>query len=536
MANAPPTALISVSNKVGLVELGQALAGHGFRILSTGGSAACLREAGVPVTEVSEHTQFPEIMAGRVKTLHPKIHGGILARRGEDDAVMSEHGIEGIDWVVVNLYPFAETTKDPHCTLADAIEQIDIGGPSMVRSAAKNHQHVTVVCDPDDYPMLIETLPAGPDQTTRQRLAVKAFAHTAAYDSQISQWLSTHTQADMGQTTMGSDLPPTLSIDLDQTQTLRYGENPHQQAGLYAYQGDGEPQGVAGGQLLQGKPLSFNNLLDADAAWSALQTIAQSTPKKQAPEAVACVVVKHTNPCGAAVAASADEAWDKALACDPTSAFGGIVAFSAPIDAVVAAQLVERFLEVILAPTISEDALAIFAQKPNLRVLAMPSAEANTHAHHRLDLRPIEGGMLVQTADVGPANTQDWTVVSQRQPTDQEMIDLTFAWAVVRSTRSNAIVYAKQGRTLGLGVGQMSRIDSARFGVMKSQAAGHSLMGAAMASEAFFPFADSIEAAAEVGISCIIQPGGSMRDQEVIAACDKANIAMVFTHQRHFKH
>ena len=536
MVNTPPTALISVSNKVGLVELGQALAHHGFRILSTGGSADCLMAAGVPVTYVSDHTQFPEIMGGRVKTLHPKIHGGILARRGEDEAVMSEHGIEGIDWVVVNLYPFVETTQDPNCTLTSAIEQIDIGGPSMVRSAAKNHEHVTVVCDPDDYAMLIETLPTGPDQMTRQRLAVKAFAHTAAYDGEISRWLSAQTEAKDSQTTSTPDLPTNITIALDQKQTLRYGENPHQHAGLYAYRDDHQPKGVVAGQLLQGKPLSFNNLLDADAAWSALQTIVQSTTQDKAAHTVACVVVKHTNPCGAAVATSADEAWDKALACDPTSAFGGIVAFSTPIDAAVASSLVGRFLEVVLAPSIGDDALAIFAQKPNLRVLAMPSLDRTTRPHHRLDLRPIEGGVLVQTADVGPANSHDWTVVSQRQPTDQEMIDLAFAWAVVRTTRSNAIVYAKQGQTLGLGVGQMSRIDSARFGVIKSQEAGLSLTGAAMASEAFFPFADSIEAAAQVGISCIIQPGGSMRDSEVIRACDDANMAMVFTHQRHFKH
>lgn len=515
-----PTALISVSDKTGLVELGQALVQHGFRILSTGGSADQLIEAGIAVTKVSEHTGFPEIMGGRVKTLHPKIHGGILARRDTDQSVMADHGIDGIDLVVVNLYPFVEAIKDPNLSLQAAIEQIDIGGPAMIRSAAKNHPDVCVLSDPADYGDFLATLPEGPDLVQRQALAVKAFAHTAHYDGEISQWLSQKT------TETASVLPPKLSLSLDQSQALRYGENPHQAAGLYVSRDQGGPSGVAGGQLVQGKALSFNNLLDADAAWSALQLVAATDPSQSS-----CVIVKHTNPCGVAMGTTALEAWGKALSCDPTSAFGGIVALSEPIDVPVAQQLVGRFLEVVMAPGITDEAKALMSSKPNLRVLIVSTSQPP-----KWDLRAIDGGFLVQQADLGAFDANDLSVVTTRAPSPEEIKDMLFAWAVVRSVRSNAIVYAKHGQTLGLGVGQMSRIDSARFGVLKSQDAGLALDGAAMASEAFFPFADSIEAAASVGVRCIIQPGGSVRDEEVIAACNDADIAMAFTHRRHFKH
>lgn len=515
-----PTALISVSDKTGLVELGTALVQHGFRILSTGGSADQLAAAGVAVTKVSEHTHFPEIMGGRVKTLHPKIHGGILGRRDTDQAVMAEHGIDGIDLVVVNLYPFIEAIKDPSLSLSAAIEQIDIGGPAMIRSAAKNHQDVCVLSDPADYDEFLTTLPQGPDLAQRQAWAVKAFAHTARYDGEISQWLSQNTGEAEGV------LPTKLNLSLDQVQSLRYGENPHQAAGLYVTRGQAEPSGVAGGQLIQGKALSFNNLLDADAAWSALKWVAATHPSQPS-----CVVVKHTNPCGVAMGATPSEAWEKALACDPTSAFGGIVAVSAPIDVELAEQLASRFLEVVMAPAISDEAKAVLGKKPNLRVLIVQAPNPP-----RWDIRAIDGGFLVQEPDEAPFDQSQLSVVTERAPSAEEINDLLFAWAVVRSVRSNAIVYAKHGQTLGLGVGQMSRIDSARFGVLKSQEAGLSLEGAAMASEAFFPFADSIEAAAAVGVRCIIQPGGSVRDNEVITACNEAGIAMALTGRRHFKH
>ncbi len=515
-----PTALISVSDKTGLVEMGQALVSHGFRILSTGGSAEQLMQAGIAVTKVSDHTGFPEIMGGRVKTLHPKIHGGILARRDTDQAVMAEHEIDGIDLVVVNLYPFIDAIKDPSLSLASAIEQIDIGGPAMIRSAAKNHQDVCVLTDPADYSDFLATLPDGPDLAQRQQFAVKAFAHTARYDGEIAQWLSQKTAES------APVLPPKLTLSLDQSQALRYGENPHQAAGLYVARGQDVPSGVAGGEVVQGKALSFNNLLDADAAWSALKLV-EATNKTQS----SCVIVKHTNPCGVAMGTTALEAWEKALACDPTSAFGGIVALSDPIDVPIAQQLVGRFLEVVMAPGISDEAKAVMASKPNLRVLIVQTPDPSAW-----DVRAIDGGFLVQQPDVGAFDADELSVVTARAPSPEEINDMLFAWAVVRSVRSNAIVYAKHGQTLGLGVGQMSRIDSARFGVIKSQDAGLSLEGAAMASEAFFPFADSIEAAAKVGVRAIIQPGGSVRDEEVIAACNEADIAMALTHRRHFKH
>ncbi len=508
------SALLSVSDKTGLIELGQALAAAGWQLLSTGGTARALREAGIEVTAVSDHTGYPEIMGGRVKTLHPTIHGGILGRNGIDEAVMAEQGIAPIDLVVVNLYPFAETIARPDCSPEEAIEQIDIGGPAMLRAAAKNHADRCVLCDPADYDGLVAGLPELPSPAERRRLAIRAFAHTAHYDGQISQYLASVSE--------NTPSPSVLNLGLDLIAPLRYGENPHQAAGLYRSRGVAD-RGLAGTTPVQGKPLSYNNLLDADAALRAVRAFGQQP---------ACVIVKHTNPCGAAVGDNLRGAWDKALACDPTSAFGGIVAFSQALDADLAEALTERFMEVIIAPEISAEARAVLARKKNLRVLCPESDGAEA-----MEIKAIDGGWLVQQPD--PPASEDragFEVVSQRAPNDAEMADLVFAWSVVAAVRSNAIVYARDGATLGIGAGQMSRIDSARFGALKAGEAGLSLEGAAMASDAFFPFADSIESAAENGVRAVIQPGGSMRDQEVIEACDHHGIAMVFTGRRHFRH
>lgn len=508
-----PTALISVSNKSGVCDLGLALIQAGWRILSTGGTAQALRESGIEVTEVSSFTGFPEIMGGRVKTLQPKIHGGILARRGEDEAVMSEHCIEAIDLVVVNLYPFAETVARPDCSLEEAVEQIDIGGPAMLRAAAKNHPHVTLLVDPADYPNVIASLPRQPSLDTRRRLAMKGFAQTAAYDGQISQYLAGQLDDE--------PLPATLHLALERTHALRYGENPHQAAAVYRH-GQQSKAGLAGTEPLQGKALSYNNLLDADAAWSGLKLLGDDQP--------ACVIVKHTNPCGVATADRVETAWQNALACDPVSAFGGIVAINRPLDLELAEALTERFLEVVIAPEVTDHARAVLAEKKNLRVL-LP----NPAVDHELEIKAIDGGWLVQEPDRVRAELTLKTV-TKRAPDPTELSDLKVAWAVVRMVRSNAIVYAKNGATVGIGAGQMSRVDAARIGALKSEDAGLSLSGAAMASDAFFPFADSIETAAKQGVRCVIQPGGSMRDQEVIDACDAHDIAMVMTGQRHFRH
>ena len=506
-------ALLSVSDKTGIVELAQALSQHGWKLLSTGGTARALRESGLAVTEVSEHTGFPEILGGRVKTLHPAIHGGILARRGTDEAVMAEQGMAAIDLVVVNLYPFSQTVARPDCSMDEAIEQIDIGGPAMVRAAAKNHAAVTIVCDPADYPALIAELPELPSTDQRRALAVKAFAHTAAYDGQVSQYLAAAASDD--------PLPGVINIHLDRVESLRYGENPHQAAGLYR-QRNQPIAGLAGARLVQGKALSYNNLLDADAALTGVRLLG---------EQAGCVIIKHSNPCGAATGTDLGEAWEKALACDPTSAFGGIVAFNRELDEDLATRLTSRFLEVIVAPAVSEAARAALAAKPNLRVLV--PAESSKAS---LSVRAIEGGWLVQQADDMASLESNFQVVTRRQPDVQEMADLRFAWAMVKLVRSNAIVYARQGATLGIGAGQMSRVDSARIAALKAEDAGLSLQGAAMASDAFFPFADGIETAAERGIRAVIQPGGSMRDKEVIAACNDHDMAMVVTGRRHFRH
>ena len=512
--NPRKTALLSVSDKTGIIDLAEALIARGWQLLSTGGTARAIQTAGLPVTEVSAHTGFPEIMDGRVKTLHPRIHGGLLGRLASDAAVMAEQGMDAIDLLAVNLYPFADTVARPDCRLADAIEQIDIGGPALLRAAAKNHERVSVLCDPGDYPDLIASLPAGLDLPRRRALAVKAFAHTAAYDGQISQWLSAQTGS--------AALPAILNLNLECVHELRYGENPHQAAGLYRARGSAL-QGLAGARPLQGKALSYNNLLDADAAWQAVRGLGGEQP--------ACVIVKHGNPCGAAWAGTLAEAYHSALACDPTSAFGGIVALNRELDETLAAAISTRFIEVLVAPAVSASALAVLAGKPNLRVI-VPNAAAETG----LELRAIDGGWLVQQADQPAADESEWTVPTQRAPSAAEQADLRFAWAVVQWVRSNAIVYARQGATLGIGAGQMSRVDSARIGAWKAGEAGLDLQGSVMASDAFFPFPDSIETAAERGIRAVIQPGGSIRDEDIVAACDRHGMAMILTGRRHFRH
>lgn len=513
----PRRALISVSDKRGLIELGQALTEHGIELLSTGGSAAALRNAGIEVTEVSEHTGFPEVMGGRVKTLHPRIHGGILARPGLDDEAAAAHDLPPIDLVIVNLYPFADTVADPGCTLEQAIEQIDIGGPAMLRAAAKNHARVSVLCDPEDYAGLIESLPNAPDLERRREYAIKAFAHTAQYDGQISQWLSQR----LSQQASGDALPDRISLNLDRTQTLRYGENPHQPAGLYVPRGQ-QLSGLAGAEQVQGKALSYNNLLDADAAWQGVSALADRP---------ACVIVKHTNPCGAAQGDDLISAYRKAHACDPTSAFGGILAFNRELDGATAEAISAQFAEVLLAPSISDAARQVLQAKPNLRVLipAAPTVD-------RTALTRIDGGWLAQTVDSIADDVDQWRVVSRLQPSDEQWQDLKFAWAMVKMVRSNAIVLVKNQATVGIGAGQMSRVDSARIASLKAQDQGLSLIGSAMASDAFFPFADGVETAAEAGVRAVIQPGGSKRDEEVIEAADAADMAMVLTGRRHFRH
>lgn len=506
-------ALISVSDKRGLLELGRALAEYDIEILSTGGSARTLREHGIDVREVSDFTGFPEIMGGRVKTLHPKVHAGILARDRIDDDTAREHGLPPIDLVVVNLYPFAETVARPECTLEEAIEHIDIGGPAMLRAAAKNNARVTVACSPEDYPALIDALPAMPDPHARLELAVRAFAHTANYDGQINQWLAA----------CGTEeaLPPTINLALDRIASLRYGENPHQPAGLYAARGT-RPGGLAGATPLQGKPLSYNNLLDADAAWSGVRSLG---------DAPACCIIKHTNPCGAACADSLQAAYRKALAADPTSAFGGIVAFNRPVDAETAEAVAGQFVEVVIAPDFEGGARRALAGKKNLRLLAPPDSGPPDY-----NLRRIDGGWLAQVPDTLLSGRDGFDVVSERVPDEYEWRDLAFAWACVAMVRSNAIVLARDAATLGIGAGQMSRVDASRIAVMKATDQGFDPAGACMASDAFFPFADGVETAARAGVRAVIQPGGSKRDEEVIAAADRHGMAMVFTGRRHFRH
>ncbi|TFH88110.1 bifunctional phosphoribosylaminoimidazolecarboxamide formyltransferase/IMP cyclohydrolase [Billgrantia azerbaijanica] len=515
-------ALISVSDKHGIVDFARELAARGVELLSTGGTYRLLQESDVAVTEVSEHTGFPEIMDGRVKTLHPKIHGGILSRRGQDDAVMAEHDIAPIDLVVVNLYPFAQTVAKPDCTLEDAIENIDIGGPTMVRACAKNHAHTTIVVDSGDYARVLEEMAghAGAvSEATRFDLAVKAFEHTAGYDAAIADYLGSRVPG-------GEDgFPRTYNLQLVKKQAMRYGENPHQSAAFYVEADTREPS-VATANQRQGKPLSFNNVADTDAALECVKSFSET----------ACVIVKHANPCGVAVGATAREAYDKAFATDPTSAFGGIIAFNVALDGETARAIIDRqFVEVIIAPGVDEKAAAIVAEKPNVRLLDIAEhwPGSREHAH---DFKRVTGGLLVQDRDLGMVGRDELTVVSERVPSEQEMRDLAFAWKVAKYVKSNAIVYAKDGHTIGVGAGQMSRVYSAKIAGIKAADEGLSVPGSVMASDAFFPFRDGIDAAAAAGITAVIQPGGSMRDQEVIDAANEAGIAMVFTGMRHFRH
>ena len=491
-----------------------------MNLLSTGGTAKTLREAGIAVQDVSEVTGFPEIMDGRVKTLHPKIHGGLLGRSGTDDAVMKEHDITAIDLLVVNLYPFAATIAKPDCSYEDAVENIDIGGPAMLRTAAKNHERVSVVVDPDDYASLIASLQqGGTDIAMRRAFAAKTYAHTSSYDGQITQWLSARATDPQSPEAW----PHTLHLSLDLASSLRYGENPHQRGALYLEKNAGNGI-VATANFLQGKELSFNNLADADAALECVKVFEQP----------ACVIVKHANPCGVAVSHDLFTAYDRAYAVDPTSAFGGIIAFNRELDAKTAAKILQRqFVEVVIAPSIASDALPLFAKKANVRVLACGDLQSS---HGSMEYKRIAGGLLVQDADTDSLTANDLKIVSSRAPSSNEMQDLLFAWKVAMFVKSNAIVYAKDLQTIGIGAGQMSRVVSAKIAAIKAEEAGLVVPGSVMASDAFFPFRDGIDAAAKAGIRAVIQPGGSMRDNEVIAAANEHDIAMLFTGRRHFKH
>lgn len=511
-------ALLSVSDKKGLVPFAETLCELSFELISTGGTARLLREAGLQVTDVSEVTGFPEIMDGRVKTLHPAVHGGLLARSGIDDEVATANGIEPIDLLVVNLYPFESATADPDCSYEQAVENIDVGGPAMLRAAAKNHERVSVVVDVADYEHVLDAFRGdGPTAEQRRALAAKAFAHTAAYDALISDYFRARSPE-------LPKFPERLVLGYHRRGgMLRYGENPHQEAALYADPVHAEASIVRSDQL-QGKALSFNNLVDADAA---LQCV-------KACGGVACVIVKHANPCGIAIDESPEMAYEKAFACDKTSAFGGVIAFNRTIDEATAERILDnQFAEVIVAPAVDELALDVFADKPNIRVLACgPRLESGPG----WEIKSLEGGALLQDRDIESEGDVTFDVVSDRPPSESELADLRFAWLVVRFVKSNAIVYARSGQTLGIGAGQPSRIMSARIAALKAEEAGLPLAGAAMASDAFFPFRDGIDAAAERGIRSVVQPGGSIRDEEVIAAANAHDIAMVFTGRRHFRH
>ena len=513
-------ALISVSDKTGITEFAQALSARGVELLSTGGTCKLLREAGLTVVEVSDHTGFPEMMDGRVKTLHPKIHRGILGRRGTDDDVMAKHEIPPIDLVVVNLYPFEATVARPDCSLEDAVENIDIGGPTMVRAAAKNHKDVTIVVSAADYPRLIEELDQHDGHTTLQTrfdLAIRAYEHTAAYDGMIANHFGCLTEG-------GSEsYPRTFNLQLHKVQEMRYGENPHQRAAFYREATQREV-GISAAEQLQGKALSYNNVADTDAALECVKTF----------EDPACVIVKHANPCGVAVAEDLLTAYDLAFHTDTESAFGGIIAFNRELDGATAAAIVERqFVEVIIAPEVSQEAIAAVAAKENVRLLRTGQWGPPTTAR---DFKRVNGGLLIQDRDDGMVARDELTVVSERQPTEEEWGDLLFAWRVAKFVKSNAIVYAAKQRTIGVGAGQMSRVNSARIAAIKAEHAGLEVRGAVMASDAFFPFRDGIDNAAERGIAAVIQPGGSMRDEEVINAANEAGMAMVFTGMRHFRH
>jgi len=521
-------ALLSVSDKTGVIEFARELSALGIKLLSTGGTAKSLRDAGLPVTDVSDYTGFPEMLDGRVKTLHPKVHGGILARRDlpEHLAKLEEHSIPRIDLVVVNLYPFQATVAKADCTLEDAIENIDIGGPTMVRAAAKNHGNeaggVGIVTDPEDYAAIVAELKANAGALaykTRFDLARKAFTHTARYDSAISNHLTALAED-------GSKMayPERFQLAFDKVQDLRYGENPHQSAAFYKE--TSAPAGaIAAYNQVQGKELSYNNIADSDAAWECVKAF------DSVANTVACVIVKHANPCGVAVAASPLEAYKKAFSTDPTSAFGGIIAFNTTVDRAAAEAISAQFLEVLIAPAYTDEALELLKAKQNVRVLIVPPG-----AVKQPDYKRVGGGLLVQSADFAPITAADLKVVTKRAPTEQELGDLLFAWRVAKYVKSNAIVYCKDGMTIGVGAGQMSRVDSARIAKIKAENAGLVIPGCVVASDAFFPFRDGLDVLAQAGATAVIQPGGSMRDAEVIAAADEQGIAMVLTGFRHFRH
>ena len=512
-------ALLSVSDKSGIVEFARTLASHGVEILSTGGTAKLLASSGLPVIEVGDYTGFPEMMDGRVKTLHPKVHGGILARRDlpEHVAAMKQHGIPPIDMVVVNLYPFAQAVARPGCTMDDAIENIDIGGPAMVRAAAKNHAFVAIVTDPADYTGLAKKLAAGGGRlgfADRYALAARAFSHTAEYDGMISSWLTARDAKGAAR-----EFPDRLNLQFMLAQTLRYGENPHQSAAFYVER-DPAKGTLSRFRQVQGKELSYNNIGDADAAWECCRTF----------DVPACVIVKHANPCGVAIAQSPLEAYRRAFLTDPTSAFGGIIAFNLPVDGPTAEAVAKQFVEVVIAPSYDEAARKVFAAKQNVRLLAI----ATDKDLNRLDMKRVGGGLLVQSPDA--FDVAGLRFVTKRKPTEAEMNDLVFAFRVAKFVKSNAIVFCGGGMTLGVGAGQMSRVDSTRIASIKAKNNGLSLAGAVAASDAFFPFRDGLDVVAKAGARAVIQPGGSVRDDEVIAAANEHGLAMVFTGMRHFRH
>jgi phosphoribosylaminoimidazolecarboxamide formyltransferase/IMP cyclohydrolase len=513
-------ALISVSDKSGVVELARGLGALGYTILSTGGTARLLSEAGIAVTEVGTYTGLPEMLDGRVKTLHPKVHAGILAQRDNPAHMqaMASAGLPTIDLVVVNLYPFVQTVARPGCTLEEAIENIDIGGPTMVRAAAKNHAHVAVVTDPADYGEVLRELQTAGSVSaqTRFRLARKAFSHTAAYDGAISNYLTA-----IGADGQRTQFPDQINFSLRKVQDLRYGENPHQHAAFYG-ELEPVPGSLASYRQLQGKALSYNNIADADAAWECVRTF----------DAPACVIVKHANPCGVAVADSAAEAYLRAFATDPTSAFGGILAFNREVDGATAQAVTQQFVEVVIAPAVSDEARTLLQAKQNVRVLLVPLHPGE----NRFDLKRVGGGLLVQTPDQRNVMRAELKVVTRIQPDEEQLADLLFAWRVAKFVKSNAIVFCKDGMTVGVGAGQMSRIDSARIASIKAQNANLTLAGSVVASDAFFPFRDGLDVVVAAGARAVIQPGGSMRDDEVIAAANEHGIAMVFTGVRHFRH
>lgn len=522
-----PLALLSVSDKSNIVAFAQGLLQSGFGLLSTGGTYRLLKDHDIDVTEVSDYTGFPEMMDGRVKTLHPKIHGGILGRRDTDDAIMSEHGIDRIDLVVVNLYPFAETIARADVTMNEAIENIDIGGPTMVRAAAKNHAHVGIITDPADYDRVLAALGNSTELTSALRydLAVKAFEHTAQYDGMIANFLGSR----VNESQQPEAFARTLNLQLEKVQDLRYGENPHQQAAFYIenHSGRSTQASIATAKQLQGKALSYNNIADTDAALECVKAFT----------APACVIVKHANPCGVAIDNDQVAAYRTAFSTDPESSFGGIIAFNRQLTVAAAKAIIDnQFVEVIIAPSLEDGVLEATANKKNVRVLVCGELPAPQERITQMDYKRVNGGLLVQEQDLGLISANELQIVTDVQPTETQIADLLFSWTVAKYVKSNAIVYGKNQRTLGVGAGQMSRVNSARIAAIKAEHAGLVTEGAVMASDAFFPFRDGIDNAAEVGIAAIIQPGGSMRDEETIAAANEHGIAMVFTGMRHFRH